>query len=149
MGDPTGTAAELRREFQERQRRNLRELLLRERRNRRNGALAGAACGLGAIFTTAAATRTVILWHSFLLETVLCAAAGYALARRGGGVLTGLVLFAVSYLLAFGLRAFGLDPSVVFSPGDLRAAAAVQGNLVTLCFLLAAGGLIGHIISDG
>ncbi len=122
---------------------------MRERRNRRNGALAGAACGLGAVFTTAAATRTVILWHSFLLETVLCAAAGYALARTGGGALTGLVLFAASYLLAFGLRAFGLDPSVVFGLGDLRAAAAVQGNLVTLCFLLAAGGVIGHIIADG
>ena len=118
----------------------------RQRGNRLKGAAAGAAIGLVAVLATAGATRRVIVWHSFLLEAILCALAGYLLARRGGGSLNGVLLFSGAYLLAWLLRATGLDPAVLFAAGDLRRAAAVSGNLMSLCIVVSCGVAVGRVI---
>jgi len=140
--------ARLRREFVERERRALFAAALRERRNRLTGAIGGSSATLVAAVATAAVTRRGFFWHSFLLEALLGALAGYLLARRGGGILTGVALFVGSYLLAFQIRAAGFDPSVLFAPTDLRLGAASQGHLMSLGVLIACGGLIGHIMED-
>lgn len=142
------TIDELKEEFRARQARDLERAVLREKRRRRNGTIAGAAAGFLAVAVTAGATRRALFWHSFLLETLLGAVAGYVLARTGGGLLKGILLFAGAYMFAFFLRASGLDPSAVFMAGDLRAAPAVQGHFTSLCFLVSAGAAMGHIVSD-
>ena len=100
------------------------------------------------MLVTASATRRAIPWHGFLLEALLGAVAGYLLARAGGGAMRGLLLFAGAYMLAFLLRSTGLDPSVLFAAGDVRAGAAVQGHFTSLCFLVSAGMAAGHILQD-
>ncbi len=67
------------------------------------------------------------------------------LARRRGGVITGILLFSAAYLLATLLRALGLDPSVVFAAGDLARIGSVTGNLTALVILAAVGGVFGHL----
>jgi hypothetical protein len=142
------TIEELQGEFREKQTRDLAAAQRREKRRRRNGTIAGAAAGFAAVAVTAGATRQALYWHSFLLESLLGAVAGYVLARTGGGLLKGILLFAGAYLLAFVLRASGLDPAAVFAWGDLRAAPAVQGHFTSLCFLVSAGAAMGHIVAD-
>jgi len=146
--DAPPTLDDLRAEFRERQEKGLVEADARVRRNVRNATIAGAAAGLAAVLVTAGVTRQAIFWHSFLLETMLGAGAGYALARCRGGVLAGILLFAGSYFVAFLARALGLDPTVLFHAGDFRAGAAVQGHVTTLCFLVSTGGVLGHVIAD-
>lgn len=146
--EPACPPEELRAEFLAREEQTRERLLARQRRNRRNGALAGGVAGLAAVLVTAGATRQAIAWHSFLLEALLGALAGYLLARWNGGVLKGLILFAGAYLFAFLLRAWGLDPGVLFAAGDLRAGAAVQGHFTSLCFLVSAGMAVGHILEE-
>ncbi len=136
----------LREEFALRQRQAMAQAIARQRRNRRNGTIAGAFVGLVAVALTAGVTRRALLWHSFLLESLLCAVAGHLLARANGGGLRGVLLFSGAYLLAFALRALGLDPMVLFSHGDLRHAAAVQGNFMSLCIVLSCGCAIGKAI---
>ncbi|MFI5403320.1 MAG: hypothetical protein ACHQ1G_10310 [Planctomycetota bacterium] len=145
-GPPTIEA--LKDEFRAKQARELELAVVRERRRRRNGTIAGAAAGFAAVAVTAGATRTALFWHSFLLESVLGAVAGYVLARAGGGLLKGILLFSGAYMLAFFVRASGLDPAVVFASGDLRAAPAVQGHFTSLCFLVSAGAAMGHIVAE-
>lgn len=123
-------------------------LLAKRRRDLRNGILAGAGAGFVAVLLTAGATRRAIAWHSFLLETLLVAVAGLFVARSGGGPLRGILLFGGAYLLAFVLRALGLDPSVLFLAGDLSAAPALQGHYASLAFLVGAGAAIGHVIES-
>ncbi|HEX5138611.1 MAG TPA: hypothetical protein VFY93_16685 [Planctomycetota bacterium] len=142
------TIDELQEEFRAKQERDLARAHAREKARRRNGTIAGAAAGLAAVAVTAGATRTALFWHSFLLEAVLGAVAGYVLARTGGGLLKGIVLFSGAYMLAFFLRASGLDPAAVFQAGDIRAAPAVQGHFTSLCFLVSAGAAMGHIVAD-
>lgn len=142
------TIEELKDEFRAKQARELAMAHVRERRRRRNGTIAGAAAGFAAVAVTAGATRTALFWHSFLLESVLGAVAGYVLARTGGGLLKGILLFSGAYMLAFFLRASGLDPSAVFASGDIRAAPAVQGHFTSLCFLVSAGAAMGHIVAE-
>ena len=115
----------------------------------------GAAVGTGGdteerveVLVTAGVTRRAITWHSFLLEALLGALAGYILGRCHGGAMKGLLLFSGAYLLAFVLRAFGLDPAVLFYVGDMRAGAAVQGHFVSLCFLVSTGMALGHVIQE-
>ena len=139
---------ELQAEFRAKQARELAAAAGRERRRCRNGTIAGAAAGFAAVAVTAGATRQALFWHSFLLESLLGAAAGYVLARTGGGLLKGILLFAGAYMLAFLFRASGLDPAAVFAAGDLRAAPAVQGHFTSLCFLVSAGAAMGHIVGD-
>lgn len=142
------TIDELQAEFRAKQARELELAVRREKRRRRNGTVAGAAAGFAAVAVTAGATRQAIFWHSFLLESLLGAVAGYVLARTGGGLLKGILLFAGAYMMAFFVRASGLDPAVVFASGDLRAAPAVQGHFTSLCFLVSAGAAMGHIVSE-
>ncbi len=117
-----------------------------QRRRRFNGALAGGIAGIVATAVSAAFTRQSIEWHSFVLEGVFSTVAGYVLARIGGGILPGILLFTTAYWAAFFTRAGGFDPSVIFGAADLRAAAAGQGHLMTLSMLVAIGGLFGHQI---
>ncbi|MHC4956818.1 MAG: hypothetical protein ACYTGN_00485 [Planctomycetota bacterium] len=139
---------ELQEEFAEREEQAYLRLTARQRKNRRNATIAGAAIGLAAVIVTVGVTRRAIFWHSFLLDALLGAAAGYTLVRLNGGFMKGLLLFAGAYLLAFGVRALGLDPSVLFHYGDIRGAAAIQGNMASLSFTIAAGGLVGMIVQE-
>lgn len=149
MRPPTPPSIEeLKAEFRVEHARELALAVVREKRRRRNGTIAGAAAGFLAVAVTAGATRQAIFWHSFLLESLLGSVAGYVLARTGGGLLKGIVLFAGAYMMAFFVRASGLDPSAVFAAGDLRAVPAVQGHFTSLCFLVSAGAAMGHIVSD-
>ncbi len=143
MGDPVPS---LRNDYALRQEAAMATAHARQRRNRRNGMIAGAFIGLLSVALTAGVTRRALFWHSFLLESLLCAVAGYLLARGNGGGLRGVLLFSGAYLLAFGLRATGLDPSVLFAHGDLRHAAAIQGNFMSLCLVLGCGCAIGKAI---
>ena len=43
---------------------------------------------------------------------------------------------------------FGLDPSVLFAVGDLRGAAMIQGNMVSLSLCVACGAAMGQIMRD-
>jgi len=140
--------ARLQVEFAAREAAAMERLAARQRRNRRNGALAGAMTGLVAVAATAGVTRRAIFWHSFLLEAILCALAGWLLARRNGGVLRGMLLFSGAYLLAFLLRALGLDPTAVFAVGDLRGATAVQGNFMSLALVVSCGAAAGHVMQE-
>ena len=140
------TEHELRQEFLVREAEAMERAFERQARNRRNATIAGACAGLAAVLVTAGVTRRAITWHSFLLEALLGALAGYVLGRCHGGVMKGLLLFSGAYLLAFVLRAFGLDPAVLFYVGDVRAGAAVQGHFVSLCFLVSTGMALGHVI---
>ena len=107
---------QLQAEFAENEARTLERLADKERKQARTATLAGGMAGLTAVLLTVTVTRRELFWHSFLLEALLSAAAGWGLVRLHGGTLKGIVLFAAAYLLAFFLRAVGLDPSVVFAP---------------------------------
>ena len=146
---PTETPETLRRDFDARRVAQLERLLLKRKHDLMKVTVAGAFAGLLAVVITCGATRQGIFWHSFLMETVLCAVAGQLLVRRDGGVLTGTILFSAAYLLATLLRAMGLDPSVVFQPSDLAMAGSVQGNMTALMMLAGAGGVLGHMCHDG
>lgn len=145
MDDPV---ERLREEFREREEVAMLAALERQRRNRRNATLAGAFAGLVAVVSTAAVTRAAIHWHSFLFETLLCAVAGYLLARLHGGTLWGVALFGGAYLLSWLLRAMGLDPGLIVAGDHLRRFAAGQGNFASLCIVVACGAAIGIVIRD-
>ena len=148
MGRAVELPEQLRAEFEERQAADLVRLAERQRRRRLQATLAGGAAGLVAVILTATVTRREFLWHSFLFETIFCAIAGYVLVRLHEGHLWGVLLFSGAYLLAFGLRLAGLDPSVIFQTPDLATAAAAQGNLTSLAFLILIGGTFGHIFES-
>ena len=120
----------------------------RQRRDRRNATLAGGMIGIASTMTTASVTRRALFWHSFLLEALLCAAAGYLLVRLRPDPLGGILFFSGAYLLAWLLRALGLDPSVAFLVGDLRAALMIQGNVVSLSICVACGAAMGQVMRD-
>jgi len=117
-------------------------------RDRRNAVLAGAAVGFVSTLATAQFTRRAIFWHSFLLESLLGALAGWILVRRGPDPLTGILCFAGAYLLAWFVRAMGLDPSVLFAHGDLRGAAMIQGNVLSLCLSISSGAAMGQVMQE-
>ncbi|MEM8883970.1 MAG: hypothetical protein AAGD14_07880 [Planctomycetota bacterium] len=120
----------------------------RQQRNRRNAVLAGAMIGIVSTMVTAQVTRRAIFWHSFLLEALFGAIAGYVLVRRGADPLNGVVCFSVAYFAAWLLRALGLDPSVLFAAGDLRGALMIQGNFTSLCLTVACGAAVGQVMRD-
>jgi hypothetical protein len=146
---PPATPASLRTEFEARQSAQYERLLEKRRRDLLKCTAAGAATGLAAVVITCAATRHGLFWHSFLWESLLGGIAGNLLVRRAGGVITGVLLFSASYLLATLLRAMGLDPSVIFLPNDLALAGSVQGNMTALIAMAGTGGVLGHVIADG
>ena len=145
---PVETPESLRAEFAARRTAQQERLNEREKRNRLNGAAAGAFAGLLAVVATCGVTRKEIHWHSFLWEALLCALAGYLLARWKGGVLKGIGMFAGAYLVATLLRAMGLDPAVVFDNSDLRKIGSITGNVTALAVLTGVGGVFGHVIAD-
>jgi len=124
------------------------DALRRQRRDRRNATLAGGMIGIVSTLATAPVTRRAIYWHSFLLEALLGALAGYLLMRLRPDPLGGILLFSGAYLLAWFVRAIGFDPSVAFLIGDLRGAAMIQGNLASLSFTVACGAAMGQVMSD-
>jgi hypothetical protein len=68
--------------------------------------------------------------------------------RRAGGVLTGVLLFSASYLVATLARAMGLDPAVIFLPSDLAMVGSIQGKMTALIAMAGTGGVLGYIIAD-
>ena len=115
-------------------------------KDRRNAVIAGALVGFVSTLATVQVTRRALFWHSFLLETVLGAIAGYVLVRRGPDPLTGILCFAGAYMLAWLVRALGVDPSVLFAHGDIRGAAMIQGNFLSLCLTVSCGAAMGHVM---
>ena len=115
----------------------------RLQRDRRNAVIAGAMIGFVSTFVTVQVTRRAFFWHSFLLEALLGALAGYLLIRLRPDPLGGILLFSGAYLIAWFLRAIGLDPSVAFLIGDIRGAAMIQGNVVSLSICVACGAAMG------
>lgn len=140
-----GAPERLREEFERERDSALLRLAAKERRDLQVSTIAGAAVGLAAVAATAGLTRHALHWHSFLLESLLCAVAGRLLCRFHGGSLKGVILFGGAYLAAWAIRAVGLDPSVLFAAGDLSRYGAVQGNFTSLCCVVATGGVLGHI----
>ena len=124
------------------------DAIRRQRRDRRNATLAGGMIGIVSTLATVSVTRRAIFWHSFLLEALLGALAGYLLMRLRPDPLGGIVLFSGAYLIAWFLRAIGLDPSVAFLIGDIRGAAMIQGNMVSLSICVACGAAMGQVMSD-
>lgn len=118
------------------------------KRDRRNAVIAGAMIGFVSTLATIRFTRHALFWHSFLLESLFGAVAGYVLVRRGADPLTGIVCFSVAYMAAWLIRAMGMDPSVLFAHGDLRGAAMIQGNLLSLCLTVSCGSAMGHVMSN-
>jgi len=143
MTDPV---ERLRGEFAERRSHAQKDAARADARLLRNATLGGGLIGLVAVVLTATVTRRALFWHSFLLEAALGAVAGRLMARVRGGPFEGVLLFGGAALLAWSLRALGLDPSVLFARGDLRAAAAIQGNVTSLCFAVAGGAALGHLV---
>ena len=120
----------------------------RQQRDRRNATIAGGMIGLVSTLSTAAFTRRGIFWHSFLLEALLGALAGYLLIRLRPDPLGGILLFSGAFLLAWVIRALGLDPSVLFAHGDLRGIGMINGNLLSLCITVSCGAAMGQIMRD-
>jgi len=120
----------------------------RQKRDRRNATLAGGMIGLVSTLATASITRRAIFWHSFLLEALLGALAGYLLVRLRPDPLGGVLLFSGAFLFAWLVRALGLDPSVLFATGDLRGVAMINGNLMSLCISISCGAAMGQIMRD-
>lgn len=118
------------------------------RRDQRNAVIAGAAVGFVSTFVTIEMTRRALFWHSFLLESLFGAIAGYVLIRRGADTLNGVALFGGAYLAAWLTRALGMDPSVLFAPGDMARAQMVQGNFASLCLMVSLGAGMGHVMRD-
>ncbi|MHC4954244.1 MAG: hypothetical protein ACYTGZ_10160 [Planctomycetota bacterium] len=126
----------------------LAEAFRRQRRDLRNAVMAGAFVGLLSTFVTATVTRRAIFWHSYLLESLLGALAGYLLVRLRPDPLGGVILFGAAYMLAWLIRAIGFDPSVLFAVGDIGGAAMIQGNMVSLSLCVACGAAMGHVMRD-
>ena len=120
----------------------------RIRKDQRNAVIAGAMIGFASTLATVQVTRRALFWHSFLLEAILGALAGYVLIRRGADTLNGVVVFSAAYLASWLLRALGLDPSVLFAQGDLAGAAMIQGNFLSLCLTVSCGAAMGQIMRD-
>jgi len=120
----------------------------RQAKDRRNATLAGGMVGLASTLATAGVTRRAIFWHSFLLEAILGALAGYLLIRLRPDPLGGVLLFSGAFLMAWLIRAMGFDPSVLFASGDLRGVAMVNGNLLSLCISISCGAAMGQILRD-
>ena len=136
--------ARLRRDFNASQQAALRRALARQRRARFTASAGGGVAGLAAVAVAATVTGQEIFWHSFLLETMLGMIAGYLLARRGGGMLAGIVYFLLAYVIAFQIRVVGFDAGSLYTP-DLRIAIVGQGHMFSFAILVGFGGLVGFM----
>lgn len=140
----TDRARQLRREFQAHQEQMLHAAIARQRRNRLKGVIAGTMTGLVAVMIAAGFTIERLEWRYLLLEPLLCGAAGYWVARLGGGLLKGFLFFAVAYLVAVSARGTTFDITLVFSQGEVQGRAAIQGYFMSMCIVIGCGGLIGN-----
>jgi len=136
----------LRQEFAARERAALRGGTLRETKRGVGGALGGIFAMLVAIGITVFVTRITFYWHSFLLEFLFAAFAGYFSQRSGGGLLKGVVLLPLAYGAAFVLRRMGWDPSSLIAPGAVLISG--YGHLLAVCCLVGCGGLTGYILES-
>ena len=136
----------LRQEFAARERAALRGGSLREAKNGIAGALRGIFAMLLAIGITVVVTRIGFYWHSFLLEFLFAAFAGYFIQRTGGGLLKGVLLLPLAYAGAFLMRKLGWDPSSLLAPEAILIAG--HGHLLAVCCLVGCGGLVGYTLES-
>jgi hypothetical protein len=136
----------LRQEFAARERSALRGGSLREAKKGISGALSGVFAMLVAIAITVVVTRIGFYWHSFLLEFLFAAFAGYFIQRTGGGLLRGVVLLPLAYGAAFLMRRFGWDPSSLLAPDAILIAG--HGHLLAVCILVGCGGVSGYVLES-
>jgi hypothetical protein len=135
----------LRQEFVARERAALRGGTAREASKGITGALGGAGAMLVAIAITVVVTQLKFYWHSFLLEMLLAAFAGYFLLRSGGGLLKGVFLLPLAYGGAYTLRQMGWDPAEMLAAKDAAVLIEGHGHLLAACCLVGFGGLLGYV----
>ena len=136
----------LRKEFVARERAALRGGNLREAKKGLAGALSGIFAMLLAISLTVVVTRIGFYWHSFLLEFLFAAFAGYFVQRTGGGLLKGVILLPAAYGAAFLMRRMGWDPSSFLATDAILISG--HGHLLAVCCLVGCGGLVGYILES-
>jgi len=136
----------LRQEFVARERAALRGAGMREAKKGISGALSGIFAMLIAIGVTVVVTRIGFYWHSFLLEFLFAAFAGYFVQRTGGGLLKGVLLLPLSYGAAFLMRRMGWDPSTMLAPDSILITG--YGHLLAVCCLVGCGGVTGYVLES-
>lgn len=136
----------LRQEFVARERAAMRGGSLREAKSGITGALSGIFAMLIPIAVTVVVTRIGFYWHSFLLEFMFAAFAGYFIQRSGGGLLKGVLLLPLAYGSAFLMRRLGWDPSSWLAPDAVLIAG--HGHLLAVCCLVGCGGLSGYALES-
>jgi hypothetical protein len=134
----------LRQEFEAREKAALRGGSVREAKKGVTGAASGVVAMLIAIAITVIVTRVGFYWHSFLLEFLFSAFAGYVMQRSGGGLLRGVVLLPLAYGAAFLMRRYGWDPSSALAPDAILISG--HGHLLAVCILVGCGGLTGYVL---
>jgi hypothetical protein len=134
----------LRQEFVAREKEALRGGSMREAKKGVTGALTGVIAMVIAIAITVVVTRIGFYWHSFLLEFLFSAFAGYVMQRSGGGLLRGVVLLPLAYGAAFLMRRYGWDPSSALAPDAILISG--HGHLLAVCILVGCGGLTGYVL---
>jgi len=135
-------------EFDEAGGATLEKAMARRRRRMLNAALIGAVTGLFAVLVTNGFTHKALGWQSFVFEPALCGAAGFMVARMGGGFFKGFGFFFAAYAAAYMLRGTTLDINVVFSEGDTQGRAAMQGTFMSFAIVMLVGGVLGHMHSQ-
>jgi hypothetical protein len=136
----------LRQEFIERERVALRGSSMREAGKGVTGAFSGVFAMLVAIGVTVVVTRIGFYWHSFLLEFIFAAFAGYLIQRSGGGLLKGVMLLPLAYGAAFMMRRMGWDPSSMLAPQSILISG--HGHLLAVCCLVGCGGVSGYVLES-
>jgi hypothetical protein len=142
--DSMDPGLKLRQEFIARERAALRGSSIREAGKGLRGALSGVFAMLVAIGITVVVTRIGFFWHSFLLEFLFAAFAGYFVQRSGGGLLKGVMLLPLAYGAAFLMRRMGWDPSSMLAPQSILISG--HGHLLAVCILVGCGGLAGYTL---
>ena len=126
----------------------LEKAMARRRRRMRNAAIIGAVTGLFAVLITNGFTHRPLGWQSFVFEPLFCGAAGFMVARMGGGFFKGFGFFFAAYVGAYLLRGTTFDISVVFSEGKTQGRAAMQGTFMSFAIVMLVGGIFGHMHSQ-
>lgn len=134
----------LRQEFRAREQAALRGGSLREAKRGVGGAASGVFAMLVAIGITVVVTRISFYWHSFILEFLFSAFAGYLVQRTGGGLLKGVMLLPLAYGAAFLMRRLGWDPSTMLAAQSVLIDG--HGHLLAVCCLVGCGGLTGYVL---
>jgi hypothetical protein len=136
----------LRQEFIARERAALRGSSMREASKGITGAFGGIFAMVVAIAITVVVTRIGFYWHSFLLEFLFAAFAGYFIQRSGGGLLKGVLLLPLAYGAAFLMRRMGWDPSSMLAAESMLISG--HGHLLAVCCLVGCGGIGGYILES-